>query len=137
MDPVDLAVIYSIAGGEGGVPASAGARGPGGHGGAGTVCHMYNRTTGRPTPDEKAPDGKDGGLGGEATSAGSTGATGPAGGPLKFNGAPFTGAAPPAYSFPALAQDLSLSELLIAQNPADQDFPNAKSEPDFLAVADP
>ncbi len=136
MDPVDLAVIYSIAGGEGGVPASAGDRGPGGHGGAGTVCHMYNRTTGRPTPDEKAPDGKDGALGGEATSAGSTGATGPAGGPLKFNGAPFTGAAPPPYSFTALAQDLSLSQLLIAQNAADQDFLNAKSEPEFVAVAD-
>jgi hypothetical protein len=97
---------------------------------------MYNAKTGRTVDDQKAPDGKEGPLGNAAQSVGSKGLTGATGDPLKFNGAPFTGGSPPAYTFTGLAQALSLSQLLITQNATDQDFLNAKNDDERTTVAD-
>ncbi|HEX5875361.1 MAG TPA: hypothetical protein VFY60_11995, partial [Pyrinomonadaceae bacterium] len=135
MQPLELAVIYSVAGGPGGERANPGARGQGGAGGSGSWCHMYNQRTGRTVDDQKAPDGKEGPEGDPTQSTGNKGQPGAAGDPLKFNGAPFTGGQVPALTFTDLAQAFSLSQLLITQNATDQDFLNAKNDDERTAAA--
>jgi hypothetical protein len=95
---------------------------------------MFDQKTGRSVEDQKAPDGERGPDGPAAVHGGKKGAAGSAGAKLQFNGKAFTGQVPP-LSFAALAQSLSLSQLLIAQNAADMDFLNAKIEADLAAVA--
>jgi hypothetical protein len=136
MLPLELSLVYGITGGDGGVQASPGERGPGGAGGTGAVCHMFNYKTGRPIEDMQAPNGNEGPLGNVATSTGSKGSPGAHGDPLQFNGAPYTGGTVPAFTFTGLTQTLSLSQLLITQNATDQDFLNAKKEEEVVAVAD-
>jgi hypothetical protein len=126
VEPVELAVIYGIGGGDGGAQAAPGDRGPGGPGGHGAICKMYDPTNGRPLEDMRAPDGREGPLGPVAASKGSKGKAGAAGEPLQIN----TG-----YPLPALAQALSLSQLLITQNATDLDFLNAKNEAELTGVA--
>lgn len=135
MQPLELAVVYGIAGGEGGERANPGARGQGGAGGSGSWCHMYDQKTGRTVDDQKAPDGQEGPPGEPARSTGNKGAAGPAGDPLKFNGAPFKGGQPPAFTFTDLAQTLSLSQLLMTQNATDQDFLSSKNDDERTAAA--
>ncbi|HTQ13351.1 MAG TPA: hypothetical protein VMH86_05685 [Rhizomicrobium sp.] len=135
VDPVTLDILCDAGGGEGGVEASPGARGPGGPGGRGAVCKMFNQATGRPVEDQKAPDGQSGPDGPAAQRGGKKGEPGSAGAKLQFNGKPFAGGQAAPLSLAALAQSLSLSQLLIAQNTADMDFLNAKTEADLAAVA--
>lgn len=135
MEPLSLSVVYGTGGGDGGAQASPGERGPGGHGGAGAMCKMYDASNGRPLDDMRAPNGPDGPAGPVATGKGSKGESGAAGPALQFNGRPFTAGTAPALSFTALAQALSLSQLLITQNATDLDFLNAKTEADLSAVA--
>ncbi|ROZ62945.1 hypothetical protein [Ramlibacter sp. WS9] len=135
MEPLSLSVVYGTGGGDGGAQASPGERGPGGQGGAGAVCNMYDASNGRPLDDMRAPNGPDGPAGPVATGKGSKGETGAAGPALQFNGKPFAAGNAPAFSFTALAQALSLSQLLITQNATDLDFLNAKNEADLNAVA--
>jgi hypothetical protein len=135
MQPVELSVVYDIAGGAGGERANPGARGHGGAGGRGSIVHMYNAKTGCSIEDMKAPDGKEGPVGEAAKSTGSKGLPGASGNPLKFNGAVFTGGSVPAYTFAELAQALSLSQLLMTQNASDQEFLNAKNDDDRTTVA--
>lgn len=136
MLPLELSVVYGLAGGDGGVQASPGERGPGGAGGSGAVCHMFEESTGKTIDDQQAPGGHEGPVGDGPKSTGSKGSPGANGEPLKFNGAPYTGGNVPAFTFTGLAQSLSLSQLLISQNATDQDFLNAKKEEEFVAVAD-
>jgi hypothetical protein len=135
MEPLSLAVVYGTAGGDGGAQASPGERGPGGHGGAGAMCKMYDASNGRPLDDMRAPDGREGPAGPVAAGKGSKGEPGAAGPPLQFNGKPFAAGNLPALTFTALAQALSLSQLLITQNATDLDFLNAKTEADHVATA--
>ncbi len=135
IDPVALGIVYGIGGGKGGAQASPGALGPGGQGGKGTLCKMVN-STGQPVADRRAPDGPDGQLGPAAKGNGSTGTAGNAGLPLQFNGKPFSGGNVPPLSFGALAQTLSLSQLLITQNVTDLDFLNARTETELTALAE-
>ena len=135
MEPLSLSVVYGTGGGDGGAQASPGERGPGGQGGAGAVCNMYDASNGRPLDDMRAPNGPDGPAGPVATGKGSKGETGAAGPALQFNGKSFAAGNAPAFSFTALAQALSLSQLLITQNATDLDFLNAKNEADLNAVA--
>ncbi|MES2938702.1 MAG: hypothetical protein V4864_13530 [Pseudomonadota bacterium] len=135
MEPLGLPIVYGIGGGDGGAQAGPGDRGPGGHGGHGAMCKMYDSSNGRPLEDMRAPDGKEGPLGPVAKGNGSKGTAGAAGAPLQVNGKPFAGGQVPVLSFTALAQALSLSQLLIAQNAADLDFLNAKTEDALAAVA--
>jgi hypothetical protein len=135
IDPVAADIVYDVSGGDGGVEAGTGARGPGGFGGQGSVCKMFDQKTGRPVEDQKAPDGQRGPEGPAAKRGGKKGEAGSAGARLQFNGKPFAGGQVSPLSFAALAQSLSLSQLLIAQNAADMDFLNAKNEADLAAVA--
>ncbi len=135
IDPVAADIVYDIGAGDGGVEAGPGARGPGGPGGQGSVCKMFDQKTGRPVEDQKAPDGKAGPEGPLAKRGGKRGEAGKAGVRLRFNGKLFEAGQVPPLSFAALAQSLSLSQLLIAQNAADMDFLNAKNEADLAAVA--
>ena len=134
--PMELAVVYSTAGGDGGVQASPGGRGPGGRGGTGAVCHVHDAKTGRPVDDEKAPDGRDGPVGPAARSGGRAGAPGADGGRLKVNGAEYTGGTVPALDLADLAPAFSLSQLLMTQNATDQAFLNARTEEERVAAAD-
>jgi hypothetical protein len=70
MQPLELSVVYDIAGGAGGERANPGARGHGGAGGRGSIVHMYNAKTGRSIEDMKAPDGKEGPVGRQSGDAG-------------------------------------------------------------------
>ena len=135
IDPVAADIVYDVSGGEGGVEAGTGARGPGGFGGQGSVCKMFDQKTGRPVEDRKAPDGQRGPDGPAAKRGGKKGQAGGAGARLQFNGKLFAGGQVSPLSFAALAQTLSLSQLLIAQNAADMDFLNAKDEADLAKVA--
>jgi hypothetical protein len=136
VDPVAFEIVYGIGGGGGGVQASPGDRGLGGRGGQGAMCKMFNSRTGRPVEDRRAPDGQDGPLGPPAIGTGEAGSPGKAGQPLQFNGKPFAGGAVPAFSFGALAPNLSLSQLLMTQNSTDMDFLNAKTEAELTALAE-
>ena len=136
IDPVALEIVYGVGAGQGGAQASPGDRGPGGRGGAGALCKMFNSRTGRPVEDKRAPDGPDGPLGPAAKGNGSAGTAGNAGAPLQFNGKPFSGGNVAALSFGALAQTLSLSQLLITQNVTDLDFLNARTEGELTALAE-
>lgn len=135
IDPVALAVVYGVGGGDGGAQARPGDRGPGGRGGAGAMCRMYDASTGRPLEDMRAPDGAEGSPGPLADGHGSKGKAGAPGASLRFNGKPFAGGDVPEHSFGALAQALSLSQLLITQNATDLDFLNARNEAELTAVA--
>lgn len=135
IEPIDLAMIFSTAGGEGGVAASPGDRGPGGRGGQGAITSMYDQKTGKPLEDMRATSGDDGPRGPESLRKGSQGGSGDAGDPLLHNGQPFVGSGAPSYSMTALAQALSLSQMLMTQNATDLDFLNAKSEAEIEAVA--
>jgi hypothetical protein len=135
IDSVTADIVYDISRGEGGVEARSGARGPGGVGGRGSVCKMFHQKTGQPAEDRKAPDGGTGPEGPAAKRGGKRGEAGNAGARLQFNGKLFAGGQVSPLSFAALAQTLSLSQLLIAQNAADMDFLNAKSDADLAAVA--
>ncbi len=135
LDPAAADIVYDVSGGDGGVEARAGARGAGGPGGQGAVCKMFNQKTGRPVEDQKAPDGQGGPEGSAAKRGGKKGTAGKAGAKLEFNGKLYAAGQVPTLSFAALAQSLSLSQLLIAQNAADMAFLNAKTEADLASVS--
>jgi hypothetical protein len=135
IDPIAADIVYDVGGGDGGVPARAGERGRGGPGGRGSVCKMFHQKTGRPAEDQKAPDGQTGPEGPAAKRGGKKGEAGSAGARLQLNGKPFASGQVPPWPFAALAQALSLSQLLIAQNAAEMDFLNARSDGELAAVA--
>lgn len=134
-DPLALGMVLGLGGGDGGAQARAGDRGPGGPGGQGALCRMFDAGTGQPLADMRAPDGRQGPAGPAAHGQGSRGRAGAPGVPLRINGRPFTGGEVPTLSFAALAQALSLCQLLITQNATDLDFLNARDEPGRTAVA--
>lgn len=135
VDPVTADIVYDVSGGEAGIEARPGERGRGGPGGRGSVCKMFHKATGRPAEDQKAPDGRTGPEGPGAKRGGKKGEAGSAGARLQYNGKPFAGGQLTPLSFAALAQTLSLSQLLVAQNAADMDFLSAKNEAELTAVA--